>query len=305
MASRNSQDYSMLELVANQRFTRRNSFSENRGMQVMFDDGIQVNFQRAGLEVDIQNQNPYQYSTNSNVQYHRSPQSRRKRLWYGGVVALLIAVVAVLGVVLGSRANKKSSASPFPSSNAITIVQTVMTTPALTTTTAAPSVATVSSSTTANQNKIDTKAYYRLTNIYLGAFQSLDVVDDASRFGKLKMANSGNFSGQFWHFALLNDDVNDPKYALRTLFLGEGFSLDVDVEINNCSLHMAATGGFSGQFWTITSWRDATESFRLTNDFTGPNFHLDTYADTYEPFLDSDNHSGQHWQFEKIGDFRG
>lgn len=152
-----------------------------------------------------------------------------------------------------------------------------MTTPAPATT-AAPSVAmvsavsavsvvstvsTVSSSTTAYQSNIDIKAYYRLINLYLGAPQSLDVVSDTRRSRKLKMADSGNLFGQFWHFALVGNDNNNPKYALRTKVFGEGFALDVDVEINDRSLHLAATGHFSGQVWTVTPWRDGTESLRL------------------------------------------
>lgn len=59
-------------------------------------------------------------------------------------------------------------------------------------------------------------------------------------------------------------------------------------------MHLAATGNYSGQFWTVTLWEDGSGTFRLTNDFTGPIVHLDTYADTHEPFLDTDDHSGQH-----------
>ena len=307
MASRNSQDYSMLESVASQSVTHHNSVLENLEMQVMIDDGKQTNFQRTDLEVDVPNQNSPQRSTLSDVQYHPSPQSRRKWLFYGGIVTFLVVVAAVLGGVFGSRANKKPSLLPFPSSNEITTGQKAMTTPTPTTTAASSvaTVSTVSSSTTANQNNIDSKAYYRLTNSYLGASQSLDVVIATSRCRKLRMADSKNFIGQFWHFALLNNDINNPKYALRTQFCGEGFSLDVNVDINKGSLYLAATGKFSGQSWTVTPWEDKTESFRFTNDFTGPKFSLDTYSDTHEPFLDSGNHTGQHWRLEKTGDFLG
>lgn len=154
---------------------------------------------------------------------------------------------------------------------------------------------------------IDTSAYYRLTNTYLGTSQSLDIVNDGNDSRKLKMANSGNFSGQFWHFVRLDGgSSNHPKYALRTQFRGEGFSLDVknNAGTNSRSLHLAPTGHYSGQFWTVTPWQDGTGTFRLTNDFTGPDVHLDTYADTHEPFLDTGDHTGQHWRFERIGDFR-
>lgn len=148
------------------------------------------------------------------------------------------------------------------------------------------------------RDPIDTSAYYRLTNSFLGPTQALDVVNDGTGSGRLKMADVGNYSGQHWHFASLEDGS---KYALRTQYLGEGYSLDVinDAGVDSRSLHLAPTGLYSGQFWTIKPWGDG--SFKLTNDFTGPAQHLDTYSDTHEPFLGSDNHSGQHWYFTRIG----
>lgn len=158
---------------------------------------------------------------------------------------------------------------------------------------------------------IDPAAYYRLTNAYLGTSQSLDVVNDGPNSRKLKMAASGNYSGQFWHFVLLNGPGSpnphpNPRYSLRTQFRGEGFSLDVrnNAGTNSRSLQLAPTGNYSGQFWSITPWLDSTGTVRLTNDFTGPDVHLDTYADTHEPFLDTGNQSGQHWRMERIGEFR-
>lgn len=132
MAFRSDQDHSMLEPVTNPRFTHRNPFPENPGMQVVFDDGIQVNFQKTGLEVVVQDQDSSQYPPNSDT------QPRRKWLLLGGIAAILIVVAAVLGGVFGSRANQKSppekfstlspspslnASSPFPSFDAITTVQ--------------------------------------------------------------------------------------------------------------------------------------------------------------------------------------
>lgn len=139
MDSRSGQDHSTLEPVTNQYLPHRNSFSENLGMQVEFVDGKQVTFQKTGLEVDFQDQDPPQYPANSDAQQNLPPQPRRKWLLYGGIAAILIVVAAVLGGVLGSRANKKSPSessstllpstssnapSPFPSSNAINTIQT-------------------------------------------------------------------------------------------------------------------------------------------------------------------------------------
>lgn len=153
---------------------------------------------------------------------------------------------------------------------------------------------------------IDPSAYYRLTNNYLGTHKALDVVNDGTNSGKLQMAKTGNFSGQFWHFAKLSGEGSNAKYSLRTQFLGEGRSLDVvnDAGVNSRSLRLADTGNFSGQSWTVTPWGVGDGSLRLWNDFTGPGQHLDTYADTHEPFLDGGDHSGQHWHFEKIGTFQ-
>lgn len=143
---------------------------------------------------------------------------------------------------------------------------------------------------------VDTSSYYRLTNDYTGSSQALGVRTDGS--GKLGMVPVDKSAGQYWQFVRL---ANGPKYALRSKYLGDAFSLDVvnDNGVNSRSLHMTTTGHFSGQFWTVTPWGDG--SFQLTNDFTGPSEHLDVYSDTKEAFLDGDNHSGQHWHLTKIG----
>jgi hypothetical protein len=133
----------------------------------------------------------------------------------------------------------------------------------------------------------DTSYYYRLTNGYLGAGQSLDVIPDGS--GHLMMAPTGDYSGQHWKLV----DMGSGKYALRTMYLGDDFSLDVINDGKDNSPWLAKTGNFSGQFWSLVPWGDGT--YMLTNDFTGPAKHLDTYSDTHEPFLDTDDHSGQHW----------
>lgn len=143
---------------------------------------------------------------------------------------------------------------------------------------------------------LDTSSYYRLTNDYTSSSQALGVHTDGS--GKLEMVPVDALAGQYWEFVRVADAS---KYAMRTKYLGDGFSLDVvnDNGVNSRSLHMATTGYYSGQLWTVTPWGDG--SFQLTNDFTGPAKHLDVYSDTKEAMLDGDNHSGQHWRLTKIG----
>jgi hypothetical protein len=41
-------------------------------------------------------------------------------------------------------------------------------------------------------------------------------------------------------------------------------------------------------------------TYKLTNDFTGPEESLDTYNDTHEPFLGTGDHSGQHWTLTQL-----
>ena len=143
----------------------------------------------------------------------------------------------------------------------------------------------------------DTAFYYRLTNSFLGADPSLDVIPDGSC--RLRMAQTGNYSGQFWKLV----DQGGGTYALRTAYLGDCFSLDVINDGTNNTPWLAATGNYSGQFWTLAPWGDGT--YKLTNAFTGPGTSLDTYRDTHQPFLETGDHSGQHWtltQLTKIPD---
>lgn len=111
------------------------------GPLVVLDDGIQVKYEIPGPEAAATEQYSDLSPTNSADQNHQTRHSRRiRRKWliFGIIGALLIVLAAVLGGVLGSRANKKSSpatsstlsftssspSSPSsPSSNANTLVQ--------------------------------------------------------------------------------------------------------------------------------------------------------------------------------------
>jgi len=144
---------------------------------------------------------------------------------------------------------------------------------------------------------MDTSVLYRLTNNFLGHDQSLDVNPDGS--GRLMMAPTGDYTGQLWHLVARGGE----KYALRTSYLGECFSLDVINDGINTTPCLAATGDFTGQMWTLTQWPDGT--YRLTNDFTGPDTSLDTYADTHDPWLNTGDHTGQHWTLTRAGPVPG
>jgi len=46
-------------------------------------------------------------------------------------------------------------------------------------------------------------------------------------------------------------------------------------------------------------------TYRLTNDFTGPDVSLDTQGATHEPDLNTGDHTGQHWTLTKVGPIPG
>jgi hypothetical protein len=140
---------------------------------------------------------------------------------------------------------------------------------------------------------LDTRFYYRMTNAFLGPGYALDVKGDAS--GRLKMAASANYSGQFWRLV----DLGGGKYALRTQYLGDCFSLDVINDGTNDTPWLAATANYTGQFWTLTPWGDGT--YKLSNDFTGPGKSLNVFSGSNEPFLGPGNYSGQHWTLTSLG----
>lgn len=210
-------------------------------------------------------QNPYSLTTP--IPPPLPPRHRVKIGLVIGILALASIFVSGIGVFawLAQRVTSNPQNAPISSNN---VTATVIITPHVT-------------------GGFDTSFYYRLTNNFLGMDQSLDVRSDGSYL--LKMAQTGNYSGQFWKLV----DLSAGKYALRTAYLGDGFSLGVINDGTNTTPQMKATGNYSGQFWSLVPWGDGT--YRLTNDFTGPEKHLDTYSDTHEPFLGTGNHTGQHW----------
>src|SRR5262249_30593531 len=106
---------------------------------------------------------------------------------------------------------------------------------------------------------------------------------------RLMMAQTADYSGQYWKLVSLGQD----RYALRTLYLGDCFSLDVINDGTNDTPWLNATGNFSGQFWSLTPWGDGT--YKLANLFTGRDKSLNVYAESFEPFVGPGNYSGQHW----------
>src|ERR1700761_250446 len=107
--------------------------------------------------------------------------------------------------------------------------------------------------------------YYRLTNNYKGPSWSLDV--DGENRTSLKLAATGNYSGQYWK--LVPIPTQPGKFYLRTSFTGDEcvfcvfccltykdfrfrYSLDIINDGQNITPQMAPTANVTGQMWTFT-----------------------------------------------------
>jgi hypothetical protein len=139
---------------------------------------------------------------------------------------------------------------------------------------------------------LEPSAYYILTNNYTGRDQAL-----ASHPVLSMQPLSSTSAAQVWRLAPTD---RPGHYRLQTLASTERQSVDVvnDRGVDSTKLAMADTGNFSGQYWRLDPWGDGT--FRLSNTFTGELKHFDVYSDTKEPFLGTDDHSGQHWLLRKV-----
>lgn len=143
-----------------------------------------------------------------------------------------------------------------------------------------------------------TSHHYRLTNAFLGPRWSLavDVREDTAAGGKrLTMVRSDSSDrSQIWKLVA----VGQRRYKLQTVRLGSRYSLDVINDARDDTPHLARTGDFSGQSWTLRPWGDGT--YRLINDFTGSDKGLDTYSGSRDLFLGIGNTSGQHWRLTRV-----
>ena len=113
--------------------------------------------------------------------------------------------------------------------------------------------------------------YFRLTNTFTGPNLALDVANRDT--GELKMANTGDFTGQYWALIPISDKPG--KYRLQTLYTGQGRSLDVVNNANKDTVRLAATANVTGQFWSLKKVNGSDVLFKLYNDFTGPDKFLD------------------------------
>ncbi|KAL7794354.1 carbohydrate-binding module family 13 protein [Trichoderma ceciliae] len=95
----------------------------------------------------------------------------------------------------------------------------------------------------------NTANYYRLHTIANGVKQSLDVVNDQGVNSiNLHLADTGDYSGQFWRFD--NWPANSAyPYRLSNRFTGPNMHLDV---YSNTLVAHLASGDYTGQHWVLS-----------------------------------------------------
>lgn len=257
---------------------------------------------------------------------------KRRTFWILAAILLLLVIGGVVGGAVAGTQNRQSSreatvAAPTVPAGSATVVTstgpsgltTTLTVPAIPTSfpsasAAAPTTLTVISTASASAPAtspaatqpaapvptISPQSWYRLTNLYLGPGISLDVINDAgtNSSGKLQMASTGRFSGQYWQIL----SASSSTFSLRTMFLGPTMCLSVVAgaapNTNNVYYpQLAPKDGSSAQTWKIETLSDGT--FRLSSE-AQEGLYMDTYADTHELFLGTADHSGQHWKIDAI-----
>ncbi|KAI8631515.1 hypothetical protein F5Y19DRAFT_424049 [Xylariaceae sp. FL1651] len=145
----------------------------------------------------------------------------------------------------------------------------------------------------------DTSTVYTLTNAYTARFKVLAVAPSGPAV-QMDATGSGFAPSASAEWFLTMAEAS-PFYRLHTISLGEGQSLDVlnDNGTSSINLQMAATGASTGQYWRFDAWSASDGGgYRLSNNFTGLDMHVDVYSDTLQPHLAiDDTSSGQRWTF--------
>lgn len=119
--------------------------------------------------------------------------------------------------------------------------------------------------------------YHKLFPRDSNLFRAMDVINGGPRNNMVQLAQSGNFSGQFWRF----HPTGDGSFKMTTLFRGTDMCADIfNGGANDNQPHLTTCANFSGQFWFINATNDPppfADTFvaRLTTKFRGPDMCLD------------------------------
>ncbi|PTB63428.1 carbohydrate-binding module family 13 protein [Trichoderma citrinoviride] len=145
-------------------------------------------------------------------------------------------------------------------------------------------------------SSVSTSKIYVLKNSFTAAAKILSLTSGNDPSSSLSMIDARNVSPNSLWF--LTPTHTSHFYRLHTIANGVQQSLDVinDNGVQSINLHLTSTGEYSGQYWRFDDWHtNPTYPYRLSNNFTGPNAHLDVYSDNLVAHLDGGDYSGQHW----------
>lgn len=141
----------------------------------------------------------------------------------------------------------------------------------------------------------DSDCYYRFTTQSQGPNKALDIVNDGRNNNKLKLATTGNYSGQLWRITSLGNEF----YRLTTQWQGDDKSLDIvnDGKKNN-QLILGNTSDCGGQHWKITALGNGY--CRLTSQWLGDGKSLsivvDGRSDNQVILADTTDAPEQYWR---------
>jgi len=148
---------------------------------------------------------------------------------------------------------------------------------------------------------IDTISFYTLTNAFTGPGKFLAISTADSKTPQILATTEAPPTNAQWF--LRATDVA-PFYYLHTAAGGREKALDVINDGDKSTsiyLRLSDTAMAAGQFWRFDEWPSSGPyNYRLTNNFTGPDMHLDVFSDTLEPHLASGDASGQRWKAEAV-----
>lgn len=144
---------------------------------------------------------------------------------------------------------------------------------------------------------IDASKTYMFTNAYTQSPKALAAITGSSSVVMQGTAADVPKNQQWF----LSATSLPPFYRLHTVAGGADLALDIlnDSGTGSTGLRMTGTGTATGQYWRFDSW-DGGSDFRLSNNYTGLDMHLDVYSDTLEPHLAPGDLSGQHWTLTEV-----
>jgi len=145
---------------------------------------------------------------------------------------------------------------------------------------------------------ISTTLRYSLTNSLLGPNKALASAPNNDTLIIVDLSSDLSATNQQWYFTSTN---TSSEYRLHTVQKGDFHAVDVYnyIGLGTIGLHFFSTGDYNGQYWTLGSWSDNTT--KLSNDFTGPDIHLEVNKDTFEVKLAGGDNAGQHWTLSDFG----